>query len=31
LDDKQVSTQRFDRVEKAVKELAFKAGLKLDW
>ena len=31
LDDRVVTTHRIERVEKVVKELAIKAGLKLDW
>ena len=31
LDEKTVTVARFDRVEKAVKDLAIKAGLRLDW
>lgn len=31
LDDRAVTTHRIERVEKAVKDLATKAGLKLDW
>lgn len=31
LDDRIITTHRIERMEKVVKELALKAGLKLDW